>query len=672
MAKNDSILIDGIIDDRLSRKIPSEKRDEVFEYFSIEQILKNWDLSADELKSGWVDGRGDGGIDAFHIFVNGHLLQEVEQFTWPKTSADLFVSVISCKHHETFKLATLDSMAASLLEIFDFSIKNEDLSLKYNSDLISQRNNLRFAYQKLASSLTKMQVDVVYASRGDTTDMGEEVTSRAEQIKKIISESFTKSGASFRFLGSAELIELYRKRPNYSLELKFIQELSRGETYVVLANLRDYFHFISDEEGSLRRYLFESNVRDFVGLNRVNEDIKITLDNADSPDFWWLNNGVTILATGASVIGDSIHMQDIQIVNGLQTTESIYRYFRGAPRQMEDRAVMVKVIVSKEDSVRDSIVRATNNQTSVEQISLHATDRIQRSIEEILYRHGIYYDRRKNFYANQGHSSGDIVSPLYLAAGYVALLLKLPYQATHLRQKHLRPQEAYDLVFSEKTPLEVYPIIVRVLRKADEFLESNRPARGGSAERFLKNNRYILSLSALARHFGTFSFSVNNFLHLDVDSINENAFKEIWDIRNDSIATGADWTNKQGISKFFKKIGEQFGIKDVLRIVNGADPLRAVQRKNVERGGKRMDIEFALKVKDLLPEQPWKPGMHKDLCSALNCTHTELFSAVEMLIDEGLVNRQTDGVVYDADGNVLMFDADRVDPNTLELRDAQP
>jgi hypothetical protein len=55
----------------------------------------------------------------------------------------------------------------------------------------------------------------------------------------------------------------------------------------------------------------------------VNEDIKVTLLNIDSPDFWWLNNGVTILATGASVVGKSIQIEDIQIVNGLQTSESI-------------------------------------------------------------------------------------------------------------------------------------------------------------------------------------------------------------------------------------------------------------------------------------------------------------------------------------------------------------
>src|SRR5688572_28666380 len=103
MAKNDTILLDGILDERVNNKIPSDKRDEVFEFFAIEQILKDADLSADEILQGKTDGRNDGGIDGFYILVNGHLLTEPESFFWPKTSSELEVHIITCKHHDTFK-----------------------------------------------------------------------------------------------------------------------------------------------------------------------------------------------------------------------------------------------------------------------------------------------------------------------------------------------------------------------------------------------------------------------------------------------------------------------------------------------------------------------------------------------------------------------------------------
>ena len=111
MAKNDVILIDGIIEDRVKAGIPSNQKDEVFEYFSFEQILKDFDPSREEIESGWVDGQNDGGIDGFFTVVNGSILQDPASFTWPKRNADIDVFIISCKHHDTFQQAPLNSNA---------------------------------------------------------------------------------------------------------------------------------------------------------------------------------------------------------------------------------------------------------------------------------------------------------------------------------------------------------------------------------------------------------------------------------------------------------------------------------------------------------------------------------------------------------------------------------
>jgi hypothetical protein len=107
VAKNDSILLDGIIDQRLADKLPSGDRGEVFEYFCFEQVLKDFDLSREEVESGWVDGRDDGGIDGVFTFVNGHLLRDPADFSWPKTHAEITTLVLTCKHHDTFQQAPL-------------------------------------------------------------------------------------------------------------------------------------------------------------------------------------------------------------------------------------------------------------------------------------------------------------------------------------------------------------------------------------------------------------------------------------------------------------------------------------------------------------------------------------------------------------------------------------
>lgn len=667
MAKNDRLLLDGIIDDRVTIRLPSEKRDEAFEYLAFEQILKDYDLSFDEIVHGSIDGRQDGGIDGFFILVNGHLLQDPESFVWPRSNSELQLVLITCKHHDTFKQATLDALIATLTELFDLSIDDSSLTGAYSEALLRMRNNLKFAYRKLSPRLTRFSASVHYASRGDTSDMGEEVKARGRQIATLVEDSFGSCCTEFSFIGSTELVELHRKIPNYTLELPFVEALAKGERYVVLVRLSDYYQFISDQ-GKLRRYLFDSNVRDFMGLNRVNEDIKATLDNPESPDFWWLNNGVTILATSAAITGKSIQANDIQIVNGLQTTESIFRHFSEATSATDDRCVLVKVVVTKDEAIRDAIIRATNNQTDVELASLHATDKVQRDIEEVMLRHGLFYERRKNFYANQGHTPAELVTPLYAAAGYVALILKQPHTAASLRSKFMRSPVAYETVFDPETPLEVWPQLVRILKKIDLELETLRP-QAKVTEKFLKGWRYITAFLLLAQHFGKFTYSAQDVVKFDTSVITQPEVERVWRELNQQATTNtrmAGWTLFRNILNACEKSAEKHGLKDVKSL--SARSLVTTTSVIQDRPSKPVTDEFIACVKVLLPAQPWKPGLHRKIAKQLKCEISAYFAAVERLIEDGLFLRQRDGVLYDADGNVVSYDPDRVDPETLELR----
>jgi hypothetical protein len=672
MAKNDKILIDGIIDERVDIKLPSDKRDEAFEYFAFEQILKDYDLTTDELQAGSVDGRNDGGIDGFFIFINGHYLSDPISFQWPKTGSILDVWVITCKHQDTFKQAPLDNLAASMTELLDFTIENERLSGEYSEQVLKQRENLKFAYRKVSPRLTKFSLIFCYACRGNTSELGSSIISRAKQISQTAIDSFGNCSSDFIFYGSSELIELHRKAPNFSLELPFIENLSSGERYIVLVNLKDYYNFITDE-GKLRRYLFDSNVRDFMGLNRVNEDIRETLNNPNSPDFWWLNNGITILATGAVVIGKCIQIQDIQIVNGLQTSESIFRHFVIGGKDPMNRSVLVKVIVSKDDSIRDSIIRATNNQTTVELASLHATDKTQRDIEDVLKQNDFYYERRANFYKNQGLSSDRLITPLYIASGFVNLILKSADQASRLKSRFMRSEESYTRVFSPDTDLKVWPQIAFVLKKTDNFLESVRPTGNMGSERFLKSKRQFLSFLTISRLLESFNFTIGDLISFDIQQFNLKELKKTWIVMN-SIESEDNYRYKVQKSYFVKlckvahkkwKIG---GIERILKEHEHALKEKS-RKKELRRSTKpKVTKTFALRVNDLLPKQPWKPGMHHDIIKKLNCTTSEYFDAVKLLIADGYCNVQKDGVVYDDDGNIIAFDEERVNAETLKLK----
>ncbi len=657
MAKNDALLLDGILDDRVAERVPSDRRDEAFEYFAFEQILRDADLSDEEITAGSVDGRDDGGIDGFFILVNGHPLIEVESFVWPRSGCELEVWIITCKHHDTFRQSPLDSLAASVTEILDLSLDNEELKGAYSEQLLSKRTQLRLAYRKVSPRLQQFRISFIYASRGDTVQVGDSIAARAEQIRSTAHELFGNSNASFTFVGARELLDIYRKVRTFTVELPFLEALARGERYILLCTLSDYYEFVIDEESKLRRYLFDSNVRAFMGLNRVNEDIRETLATPDSPDFWWLNNGVTILANSDSVTGKSIQLEGVQIVNGLQTTESIYRHFRDGGDDPASRGILVKIVVSTDPAVRDSIIRATNNQTAVELSSLHATDKIQRDIEDVLLQHGIFYERRTNFYKNQRRAASELVTPMYLAAGFVSLVQKSPSTATTLRTKFMRSDEAYERVFSAETPLLVWPSVVKILRRTDEVLERLRPLGKPTNARFLKTWRQITAFVATARVLGTFAFNEAQLAAINHEAFTDELFDTSWAIISSHVGDnlkGRYANRKSHVVAICQDVAEKFSINAVQAVE--ANPVFAVSAK----ARRPLTSKFIAKVNAKLPEQPWPPGVHKQVAKTLRCSPQDVYEATQQLIDQGKRYHQKDGVVYALDGTVLMIDESRV------------
>lgn len=666
---NDQILVDGIIDELVDSRSASVSRDEAFELLAIQQILKDFDLSEDELQQGWTDGSRDGGIDGLYVFVNGHLLQDPLSFHWPKSGAELTVFVITCKHHASFKQAVLDNLVASCEELFDLAQDDSAWNEKYSQDLLAIRRNLALAYRKLSPRLDRFSLNFIYASRGDAEIVGKEVDARSKQLAGIGSKKFPGATVSFEFVGASRLVTLYRQRPTYELELKFTASLSQGERYVLLAELSDYFRFVTDG-GKLRRYLFDSNVRDFMGENRVNEDIRMSLENRDegAPDFWWLNNGVTILATAATIIGQSIKLSNIQIVNGLQTTESVFRHLSSLNGESDNRLILIKVIVTDEDRVRDAIIRATNNQTTVELASLRATDKVQRDVEDILHQNGIYYERRKNFYVNQGISPTDIVTPLYAGAGYLALVLKHPETAATLKSKFMRKEELYASIFSPEVDFRVWPHIVGLLKLVDNVIDSLRPI-SVSTDRFLKGWRYVTAFVVLSRRFGKYTYTVKDLIDLDVGSISNAEIKSAYDFLLQYPRTPnfrAFWTFRRNFLNACQDLTQREGIDGYAFLAGRPHATEGDSYRN--EPNENVDEELLERAKGVIPPQPWKPGVHKDVMEILGISNVLYSRVIDVLVAEGVLLNQRDGVLYDLDGNVVRFDEERVDPITLQLK----
>src|SRR6266540_173102 len=76
MSANDRILLDAILSQKHKEVAPDISPASYFEIFTAEQILKDFDMSYEEIENGVVGDGGDGGIDSVYLFVNGDIVLE--------------------------------------------------------------------------------------------------------------------------------------------------------------------------------------------------------------------------------------------------------------------------------------------------------------------------------------------------------------------------------------------------------------------------------------------------------------------------------------------------------------------------------------------------------------------------------------------------------------------
>ena len=666
MARNDLFLLDGILDRYITEGIPSQKPDEVFEYFATEQILKDYAFSSDQLLSGSVDGRNDGGIDEFFVLVNGHLAENIPPHFWPKSNAELEVYLITCKHDSSFKQAPINTMIPSLIDLMDFSIPSANLTTSYNELVLKKRDLFISTYRRLASCLEKFDIHIVYACRGDEV-IEENIQSKADQAVSICQEPFRDCTAIFSFWGCEKLLTRYREQPKHTLELKYEQCINQDGQYVVLSTLSDYCNFISDSKGNLNKHLFDSNVRDYLGLNPVNTDILTSLKTKDGPNFWWLNNGITIIGSQAHIVGNLIYIENVQIVNGLQTSETIFNYFTQAQPVQDQRSVLIKILISNNPETNTSIIYATNNQTNVNVPALRATDKIQHDIEEVLKAHGFYYERRTNYYKNLGISEKLIVSPLSLASGYVSLIYKNPYRAASLKQKFMRDNKKYEKIFSEKSDLRVWVSIATLIKGIDDLLIQLKPQLniGKNTVRFLKNYRQIILFITLSRLMGTFAFTEKDLIEFNTDLLTEDEVKK-------TLSDLQEIDDKC----FSNKISRAFYATCCINTSKkyGVIALQAIRKKNQELWSGAMFLssynlseELVENVFHELPPQPWPTNIHQQIAKKLGVTGIIVSNAISYLIYTERVNAQVYGYVFDPEGEIVS-ESDHYDHTEGEAR----
>ncbi|AYO39434.1 AIPR family protein [Serratia sp. P2ACOL2] len=539
---NDQIILEQILKDKKSELGIEISDTDFFEMYTASEILKDYDVTYDDIGYGVVGNGGDGGIDSIFTFVNGELQKEDTQLNMQTRKNHIELIIIQSKTSPTFKEDAITKFRETIQDLFNLANDVSKFKQRYNALLLEKVLIFRNAYSKLAKTFPTIVIRFFYATQGMDTGIHVNVSDKSVKLHEDINKLFSGANFEFNFIGANTLLEMSRNIPASSRTLEISEQpiSTSAGSYICLASLTKYYAFVSDN-GALARSIFESNVRDYQGSVTVNTGIRLTLNNINSDDFWYLNNGVTIITPKAVSAGKQITIEDPQIVNGLQTSHEIYRHFSELSSINDDnRSILIRIICEENEEARDRIIRATNSQTAILPASLRSSDEIHRNIEDYLKANDFYYDRKKNFYKNIGKPASKIISIAYLAQAMMTIVLFRPDSARARPSTLINSDIEYKKIFSLDISIDTYLKVILIIKATETFLKSERENYTPDVKT-ITNIKYYVAMTAAIKYLGTKDNILNALANISQIIISDDIFNESLQIvQKNYVELGAD------------------------------------------------------------------------------------------------------------------------------------
>lgn len=184
---------------------------------------------------------------------------------------------------------------------------------------------------------------------------------------------------------------------------------------------------------------------------------------------------------------------------------------------------MLRIIVPDNEESRDQIIFATNNQTNIPKATLRVTDPIHLQIEMYFKSRGLFYDRRKNYYKNQGHKPAEIVGVSFLAQCLITIFLKKPDYARARPSTLLNDEKTYNELYEKNNDLEVFYRVALLGKKIQKNVRSGSDYSSAEKSDIL----YYVLYAVIADVLGKRNITPADIKNLDMDSVTDTLIEDI-------------------------------------------------------------------------------------------------------------------------------------------------
>jgi len=333
-----------------------------------------------------IDGNDEEGIDIIHL---------------DESENKIILNIFNCKSSlsDNFSANDLTKLQAGLAYIFEKTLP--EVQKLNNSKFVDKIITIRNSKEKIIG------VNVYYCVYNGSS-VSNNVKRKREEIEstytKIIKDFFNNASFYFNFVDCKKLVEQKRKNeeplkgvritiPSFDKNFNPIIETKDGfKGYVASIKADDIAKLVKKYQDSL----FEKNVRGWLKYNKKNADIYDSATSDESELFWFMNNGITIIA-------DKIYpnpfdlkweIENLQIVNGQQTARMLYEAIKNK-KLKKNIIVLCRIYETKDPNLINKIAKATNSQSSIGSRDLMSNEPEQIAIEKVFNTLNYYYERQK-------------------------------------------------------------------------------------------------------------------------------------------------------------------------------------------------------------------------------------------------------------------------------------
>ncbi len=436
-------LLDEFVQQNSLQTLPEDKAFEHFSAYLITSSHYSESFSSDDIT---VGAGGDCGIDCIAVITNGTIVTEPEEIDdLATTNGYLDVTFIfaQAERSASFETAKIGQFAFG---VRDFFSETPQLPQNDKVQLYSRISKEVFERSRLFKK-GNPQCMLYYVTTGKWTN-DQNLSVRRDGARKDVEDLGLFRKVGFECVDADWLQRLYRESQNaVATEIVFAQRTVIPEipgveqAYLGLLPASQFLKIVENDNSEVLTSIFYDNVRHWQDWNPVNTEMRETLGDAEASLYFpLLNNGVTIVARRVSPTGNKFVLEDYQVVNGCQTSYVLHE----CRDKLTDQVVVpVRLIATKDDKIKNAIIKATNRQTQVTEDQLFALSDFPKKLEAYFptfdTRRKLFYERRSRQYNGvAGIEKVRVINMTVLIRSFASIFLTLPHRTTRNYKALLR------------------------------------------------------------------------------------------------------------------------------------------------------------------------------------------------------------------------------------------